>query len=309
MMSDGHGESPLMVQEPTNSCPTVVPPENQANLPETVIEPESGWLALNVRELWEYRALLLVLVWRDIKAYHKQTVLGAAWAVLKPLLMVGIFTAVLGGRVTSQDNALPYPLFVYAGVLPWFFFAGAVSNAANSLVAAEQLISKIYFPRLIVPIATVLGGLLDLGIGFIGLILLMCWYGVRLTEMVLFLPLVFVLFLGAGIGVGTLLAALNVRYRDVRHLVPFLLQAWLFATPAIYIQSDAASAVPAAPGLLSWLGGLNPMNALIASFRATILGGAIPWSGLGISALLILLCCIGGCYYFRRVEGTFADII
>ncbi len=291
---------------PCHSQTTGVAGEGAARVPETVIEPESGWEALNLRELWQYRGLLLVLAWRDVKVHYKQTVLGAAWAVLKPLLMMAVFTVFLGSLGMAGQGALPYPLFVYAGLLPWIFFSAGVTNAGNSLAAAEPLITKIYFPRLIVPAATVLACVLDFAIGFVGLILLMGYYGAWPTrQLLLVLPLTGLL-LFAGIGVGTLLAALNVRYRDVRHMIPFAMQLWMFATPAIYNQAADASG---RPGVVQLLANLNPMTGLIGAFRAAVLGGAVPWPELGVSVLFVVLSGVVGCYYFRRVEGTFADII
>ncbi len=278
-----------------------------ADVPETVIDPPSGWEALNLRELWEYRNLLVVLAWRDVKVHYKQTVFGPLWAVLKPLLMMAIFTVFLvgmgGGGATAGGQ--PYPLFVYAGLLPWTYFSAAVTSAGNSLAGAESLICKIYFPRLVVPAATMLANLIDLAIGFVGLVLLLAYYGTWPSpQLLLVLPLTALLTV-AGLGAGTLAAAVNVRYRDMRYMIPFAMQFWMFATPAIYNQSAAAGG----SGAVQLLGRFNPMTGLVMAFRAAILGGPVPWPDLGVSVLFVVASAVVGFYYFRRVEGTFADII
>jgi lipopolysaccharide transport system permease protein len=273
---------------------------------ETVIAAASGWRAINLGEVWRFRELLLFLIWRDIKVRYKQTLLGAAWAVLQPTMMMVVFTVFLGRIAGVSSGDIPYPVFVFAGLLPWTFFSTAITNAGNSVVNSEQLITKVYFPRLGIPFAAVGAALADMLIAFSVLAVMMAFYGLRPTWGLFWLPLVVALIALAALGVGTLLAALNVAYRDVRYVIPFLVQMWMFATPAIYRESAA----PEDSGQLGWLS-LNPMTGLIAFFRAATLGSprALPWADLGVSAVLVVLLFVTGCYYFRRVEDSFADII
>jgi lipopolysaccharide transport system permease protein len=298
------------------------PFESAADQPETVIEPRSAWKALDLKELWRYRELLFFLTWRDVKVRYKQTLLGAGWAILQPTLMMVVFSVFLGKlAMLDQKVRFPYPVFVYAGLLPWTFFATALANAGNSVVASEQLITKVYFPRLIIPFAAVGAALVDFALAFLVLVGLMLYYGIAPTFSFLLLPLLVVLATLAALGVGTFVAALNVSYRDFRYLIPFLLQLWMFATPSIYMQSpEPAPETSAAPAvevsgtdaLLSTVRRLldfNPMTGLIAFFRAAILGGRLPWDQLAFSGTMILALFAVGCYYFRRVEDSFADII
>jgi len=296
----------------------------------TVIEPQGGWGSLRLGELWQHRELLFFLIWRDVKVRYKQTLLGAAWAVIQPVMMMIVFTIFLGRMAHVSSGVWPYPLFVYAGLLPWTFFATAIASAAQSVVGSEQLITKVYFPRLTIPFAAVGAALVDFAIAFGVLLVLMAWYGVAPGVGLLALPLVVVLLALAALGVGSGLAALNVAYRDFRYVVPFLVQLWMFATPSIYLQpavaptapvvqseASAASAAtiptesddPQWSGATRWLLQLNPLTGLVSFFRAAALGGALPWGSLGGSALLVGILFALGCLYFRRTEGTFADII
>lgn len=300
-------------------------------LPETIIHPPSGWRLINARELWRYRELLYFLTWRDVKVRYKQTLLGAAWAVLQPAMMMVVFTVFFGRLASVPTGGIPYPLFVYAGLLPWTFFATAIANAGNSVVGSERLITKIYFPRLAIPFASVGAALVDFAVAFTLMLVLMVWYQVMPTVQLLLVPLLVAMLTLAALGVGTLLAALNVAYRDFRYVIPFLVQLWMFATPSVYmdvnaavqkedekvavsaddanLQSSTLDSQPDKPSTLARLVALNPMTGLIAAFRAAILGSAVPWGSLAVSAAAVVLLFGIGCLYFRRVESSFADII
>ena len=270
----------------------------------TVIEPPVGWQLVDVRELWRYRELLFFLIWRDVKIRYKQAVLGIAWAVLQPAMLMIVFSVFLGrlGGFTGGD--IPYPLFVLTGLLAWTFFSTAVGQAASSVVGSERLITKIYFPRLAVPFAAVGAAVFDFAISLGLLGVMMAAYGHAPSWQIVFAPVVFGILLIAAAGLGTLLAALTVAYRDFRFVTPFLLQVGMYATPTIYML------LPPDPsdGLKLWLT-LNPLVAPIASFRACLLGGPIPWEGLAISATAAVALFVLGCLYFRKVEDEFADKI
>lgn len=270
----------------------------------TVIEPSRGWQLINFRELWEVRELLGFLVWRDVKVRYKQTLLGALWAILQPAMMMVVFTIAFARLAGVPTGDVPYPLFVYAGLLPWVFFSSAVSQAAQSVVNSERLITKIYFPRLTIPLASVGAAIVDFAVALSLLLGLMLWYSVTPTANVLLVPVVMFCFLLAATGVGTLLAGLNVAYRDFRYLVPFLLQIWMFATPSIYLELSSGST----SRLQQWLA-LNPLTPLVATFRAAVLGGPVPWLSLLYAATAAGLLFALGCAVFRRVEDEFSDII
>jgi lipopolysaccharide transport system permease protein len=270
----------------------------------TRIQPSTGWQLVNIRELWQFRELLFFLAWRDVKVRYKQTVLGAAWAILQPLMMMVIFTIFFGRMAGLSSGGQAYPLFAFAGLLPWTFFSTAIANGSNSIVGSERLITKIYFPRLAIPFASVGAAVVDFSIAFCMLLVLMLWYGAVPGMGMLLAPLIFVVIVMAALGVGTLLAALNVAYRDFRYVVPFLVQVWMFATPTVYMQLN-----PDKVGVLHSLLVFNPMTSLIASFRAACLGGTIEWVQLGIASACVLLVFVAGCFYFRRVEDNFSDII
>ena len=272
----------------------------------TVIRPARGWQLVNVRELWRFRELVYFLTWRDVKVRYKQTLLGAGWAILQPLLMMVVFTIFFKNMAQVASGELPYTLFAYAGLLPWTFFATAIANAGNSVVGSERLVTKIYFPRLAVPFAAVGAAVVDFLVACGLLLVLMCWNWSKLSPSanLLLAPIIFVVILVAASGVGTMLAALNVAYRDFRYVIPFLIQLWMFATPTIYMQpGDGAS--PRLQALLA----VNPMAGLIGAFRSATLGGPIDWAQLGISSACAVVLFIVGCFYFRRVEDSFADII
>jgi lipopolysaccharide transport system permease protein len=276
--------------------------------PVTVIRPPSGWQLINVRELWRFRELLYFLAWRDVKVRYKQTVLGAAWAVLQPAMMMVVLTFIFGrmGGLEKNNLTYPYSLFVLAGLLPWTFFATAIAGAANSVVGSERLITKIYFPRLAVPFASVGAVVVDALIAFGLLFVMMLWNYDTIEwgpNLLLAVPIYAVIVLTA-LGVGTLLAALNVAYRDFRYVIPFMVQVWMFATPSVYLPPRDGPHGPIHQFLF-----LNPLVALIEAFRNACLGGPIDWMGLGIATALSTCVFLAGCLYFRRVEDSFADII
>jgi lipopolysaccharide transport system permease protein len=267
-----------------------------------IIRPTRGWLKLNFRELWEYRELLYFLVWRDIKVRYKQTALGAAWAILQPVMSMIVFSVFFGRLAKMPSDGVPYPVFSYAALLPWQLFAHSLSQSANSLVGSQHLIKKVYFPRLVVPISSVLAGLVDFAIAFVVLLGLMAYYGIRPTAAIAALPLFVILAIVTALSVGLWLSVLNVKFRDVHHTIPFLTQFWLFATPVAY----PSSLVPE-----KWrpLFGLNPMAGVVEGFRWALLGKATspgPLLWVSIGAVVVLL--IGGLAYFRRMESTFADV-
>jgi lipopolysaccharide transport system permease protein len=278
------------------------PRENPSSL-VTIIEPKGLSASLNLRELWTYRELLYFLTWRDVKIRYKQTLLGAAWAILQPLLTMLIFTLIFGRLAGIDSGGIPYPLFSFGGLLIWTFFANSVTNSGNSLVGSSNLITKIYFPRMVIPMAAVAAGLVDLVIAFGLQILLMFYYRVHLTPAILMtVPLVMLTALLA-IGVGMWLSALNVKYRDIRYVIPFLMQIWMFASPVIY----RADMLP-----LKWRRVLllNPLTGIIDNFRAALFGNQpFEWTPLLISAAITILFLIYSAFSFRQMERHFADVI
>ena len=270
--------------------------------PLVVVEPSRSLAALNLRDFWAYRELLFFLAWRDVKVRYKQTALGAAWAVLQPLFMMLIFTLFFGRLAGVDTKGVPYPLFALAGLVPWTFFANAVTASGNSLVGSANLITKVYFPRALVPIAAVVAGLVDLLIAFLTLVGMMLYYKVALTAHVLLLPVLGLLTTLFAIGVGMWMSALNVKYRDVRFALPFLIQIWLFVSSVIVPSTTL-------PARWRWLLALNPMSAIIEAYRAALLGLAFDWAALAVAAVITLAALIYSAYSFRRVEKTFADII
>ncbi|HEY1293739.1 MAG TPA: ABC transporter permease [Chloroflexota bacterium] len=267
------------------------------------IQATHGWRALDLVELWRYRELAFILALRDVQVRYRQTALGIAWALLQPLLAMGVFTVFLGSFVHVPSDGLPYALFAYIGLLPWTYFAGAASNSSESLVVNANLISKVYFPRLAVPISAVGSGIVDLAVGFVVLIVLMFVFGVVPSWTVVFLPLLVVLAVLAAFAVGVWLSALDVEYRDVRYAVPFLLQIWLFATPVVY----PASVVPSQFRVLL---GLNPMAGVVEGFRWALVGQVdFPTALLTLSCVTTLLLLMSGLFFFSRMERGFADRI
>src|SRR5438067_3945264 len=279
------------------------PQSLEPELPTLLIRPPKGWMSIGFRELWEYRELLYFLTWRDIKVSYKQTVLGAAWAIIQPFFMMVVFSLFFGYLAKVPSDGIPYPIFAYCALLPWQLFAHALTESSNSLVANERLITKVYFPRLVVPISAVLGGLIDFAIAFVILLLMMAYYGIVPGLAVLTLPLFILLAVMTALGVGLWLSALNVQYRDVRYTIGFLTQFWLFATPVAYPSSIV-------PEKWRALYGLNPMAGVVEGFRWALLGKANPPGALlAVSVVAVLLLLVGGLYYFRRMEQTFADIV
>lgn len=276
---------------------------NNKSIPIIRIEPSKGWVPFEVRNLWEYRELLYFLSWRDIKVRYKQTVLGAAWAIVQPLITMGIFTVIFGQLAKIPSNGIPYPVFSFCAILPWNYFAGAFGRSSGSLVANAHLISKVYFPRLVIPISSLLSGLLDFAIAFVVLIGLMVWYNVTPTIAILWMPLFLLMAVATALGVGLWLGALNVQYHDIGHLVPFLSQIWMYATPVVY----PSSMIPERWRLLY---GLNPMAGVVEGFRWALLGqGKGPGPMLIVSVLVTVVLLISGAFYFRRMEKTFADVV
>ncbi|MGB0383257.1 MAG: ABC transporter permease [Ardenticatenaceae bacterium] len=273
------------------------------DLPVTIIKPSQGWVSLKLDELWEYRELLYFLTWRDIKVRYKQTVLGAAWAIIQPFFTMIVFSLFFGRLAGIPSDGIPYPIFSYAALVPWSFFATGLSSSSNSLVGSANLLKKVYFPRLAIPIATVLSGVIDFVLAFILLLGMMLFYGIVPTINIIWLPLLLLLALTTSLGVGLWLSALNVQFRDVRYTIPFITQFWLFATPIAYPSS-----------LLSepWrtLYGINPMVGVVEGFRWALLGSnTAPGPIIIVSALVAVGLLISGAYYFRRMEKTFADVV
>jgi lipopolysaccharide transport system permease protein len=268
-----------------------------------VLQSSKGFVGLNLRDVWAYRELLYFLVWRDIKVRYKQTVLGAAWAILQPVMTMAVFSVFFGHLAKMPSDGIPYPVFVFTALLPWQLFAYALGESANSLVGNQNLITKVYFPRLVIPIAAVLAGLVDFAIAFFVLLVLMWYYSIVPTAAAALLPLFVVLAIASALSVGLWLSSLNVKYRDVRYTIPFLTQFWMFATPIAY----PSSLVPE-----KWraLFGLNPMAGVVEGFRWALLGKAEgPGPLLLVSIIAVTVLLIGGLVYFRQTETTFADLV
>jgi lipopolysaccharide transport system permease protein len=287
---------------------TTLPAAKDAPL---VIRPSSGWSAVNLKELWEFRELIFFLTWRDVKVRYKQTALGAAWAIIQPFITMVVFTLFFGRIAKVSTGDVPYPIFSYVALLPWGLFTKALTDTGRSLVAHRQMITKIYFPRLAIPIASVLGGVVDFALAFIVLIGMMIYYAYFSTSgytlhfgwELLALPLFLILAIVAALGVGLWLSALNVLYRDINYILPFLTQFWLFITPVAYPSSMI-------PERWQLIYALNPMTGVVEGFRWALLGTEnVAWSSLAISTAISLLILISGLFYFRRMERTFADTV
>jgi lipopolysaccharide transport system permease protein len=272
-----------------------------------VYERKRGWASLDFRELWSYRELLFFLTWRDVLVRYKQAVLGVAWAILQPFLTMVVFTVVFNRAlgVQSPDPSVPYPIFSFSGLLAWQFFAGALARSGVSLVGNANLLTKVYFPRLVIPTSAVLAGLVDFGISFVILLVLMGVYGVIPSWYIVFVPLFVILVMATSLAVGLWLSAANVLYRDVQYVIPFLVQLWMFVSPVIY----PLSSVPSGP--LRVLFALNPMTGVIGGFRWAILGQHQPFPGtyLWISVVSSAIVLVSGLFYFKRVERVFADVV
>jgi lipopolysaccharide transport system permease protein len=271
--------------------------------PVLILRPSTGFFRLDLRALWEYRELLYFLVWRDIKVRYKQTALGAAWAILQPVMTMVVFSIFFGRLAKVPSDGVPYPIFAYVALLPWQLFAFSLSESSNSLVASQNLITKVYFPRLVIPISSVLAGLVDFAIAFVILLAMMLYYGIVPTAAMALLPLFLLFAVVTALSVGLWLSALNVKYRDVRYTIPFLTQFWMFATPVAY----PSSLVPE-----KWraLYGLNPMAGVVEGFRWALLGKThAPGPLLLVSVAAVTVLLIGGLRYFRKTESTFADVV
>ncbi|MCC6591547.1 MAG: ABC transporter permease [Bryobacterales bacterium] len=281
----------------------VTAPRQFEELPVFRIRPSRGWVSLQLRELWEYRELLYFLIWRDIKVRYKQTALGAAWAVIQPFFTMLVFSLFFGRLGKMPSDGIPYPVFAYSALVPWTFFAQGLAQSSDSLVGSGNLIKKVFFPRLVIPIGAVTSGVVDFLLAFTVLIAMMLYYGVTPTRHVVFVPVLLLLALVTSLGVGLWLSALNVKYRDVKYVVPFITQFWMLATPIAYPSSLLGE---------PWrtVYGLNPMVGVVEGFRWALLDGTtapggMVWVSSGVSVALL----IGGAFYFRRMEKTFADVL
>jgi len=289
--------------------PTLVSTDQQDEV--IFLSPSSGWTSLKLLDIWRYRELVFFLIWRDIKVRYKQTALGAAWAIIQPFFTMVVFTIFFGNLAKVPSDGVPYPIFSFTGLLPWGLFTKALSDAGRSMIANRSMITKVYFPRLVIPLASVLSGLVDFGIGFVVLIGMILYYNflpgsetqVIPTIAVLTLPFFILLALITALGVGLWLSALNVIYRDINYIIPFLTQFWLFVTPIAYPSSLV-------PEQWRWLYALNPMTGVVEGFRWALLGvETAPGPMLAVSTTISILVLISGLFYFRRMERTFADMV
>ena len=274
-----------------------------AEQPYLLIEPGKGWVSLKLNELWVYRELLYFLTWRDIKVRYKQTALGAAWAIIQPLFTMLVFSVFFGRLAKIPSDGIPYPLFSFAALVPWTFFANGLGQASNSLVGSSNLLTKVYFPRLVIPISTVISGFIDFALSFAMLLLMMVYYGKAPTLNVIWLPCFLLLALVTALGVGLWLSALNVEYRDIRYVVPFITQFWMLATPIAYPSTMLSE---------PWrtIYGLNPMVGVVEGFRWALLdSGVAPGPMVAVSTVVSILVLISGAFYFKRMERNFADIV
>src|SRR5208283_4911927 len=272
-------------------------------LPTLHIAPPQGWLSLDWKELWGARELLYFFVWRDIKVRYKQTAIGAAWAVIQPFMTMVVFSLFFGKLAKMDSHGLPYPIFYYSALLPWMYFATALQNATNVVVEQQQMITKVYFPRLVLPLSAVMAGLLDFAISFVVFLGMMAYYRVMPGLAILLFPGFLLLAVLTALGVGLWLSALNAIYRDVRYVIPFLVQFWMFASPVAYPSTLV-------PERWRWLYGLNPMAGVIEGFRWSLTGtGAPPNAMLAVSTAMVLLLLAGGVIYFQKMEGTIADVV
>jgi lipopolysaccharide transport system permease protein len=258
---------------------------------------------LKLHELWQYRELLFFLTWRDVKVRYKQAVLGIAWAVIQPLMMMMIFSIIFGRLANLPSDDTPYPVFSYVGLLPWQLFSGALTRAGSSLVSNANLLTKVYFPRLIIPLSATAAGLVDFGISLLLLFGLMLYFKIALSWAIFWLPLLVLFALLTALAIGLWLSALNVQYRDVQHIIPFLVQAWLFASPVAY----STGLIPSGPWRIIY--GLNPLTGVIQGFRWALLGASPPDELMGISIVMVTVLMVTGLFYFRRMEKTFADVV
>jgi lipopolysaccharide transport system permease protein len=285
----------------------------QGDVPVTLLRPAKGWSALNLRELWVYRELIYFLTWRDLKVRYKQTALGVSWILLQPVVEMVVFTLLFGGLLNVPSGGVPYPIFAFAALLPWNYFQGALSRSATTLVGSANLISKVYFPRLVIPISGVLSGLVDFAVSFVVMIILMFVYQVRATWAVLLLPAFLLLAMLTALGFGLWLSALNVRFRDVQHMVPYLVRVWMYITPVIY-GSNLVQPESRFYEVYRTILTLNPMSGVVEGFRWALLGtqladAAPPGWIFSVPVLVTVVVLVSGAVFFRSTERTFADII
>ncbi len=271
--------------------------------PITIIEPKKGWVPIDFKEIWKYRELFYFLTKRDIKVRYKQTVLGGLWAIIQPFCTMVVFSIFFGRLAKLPSDGIPYPIFVYAGLLPWTYFTNSITNSGNSLVGSANLITKVYFPRVIIPASASLAGLLDFFIAMTILFVMMVYYGLYPGIEIVILPFLIGLTFLCAVGVGLWLSAMNVQYRDIRYAIPFIIQIWMFVSPVIYPASLVTERY-------KWVLALNPMGGVINAFRACVLGHkSVDWMILCVSTMTILVLFFSGLYYFRRMEKTFADVV
>lgn len=292
-----------LIETPT----TTITPETQTTdvpLPHLRIQPSKGWVSLKLNELWEYRELLFFLTWRDIKVRYKQTVLGAAWAIIQPFMTMVVFSLFFGGLAQIPSDGVPYPIWSYTALVPWTFLSTGLAASSNSLVGSANLIKKVYFPRLTIPISTVLSGVIDFVIAFAVLLLMMLFFGIVPTGNIIFLPFLVLLAFITSLGVGLWLSAMNVQFRDVRYTIPFMTQFWMFATPIAYPSSLIENET------LRAIYGINPMTGVVEGFRWALLGtDSAPGPVIIVSSLAALFLLVSGLFYFRRMEKSFADVV
>jgi homopolymeric O-antigen transport system permease protein len=263
-----------------------------------------SWIAVSLKELWDYREVIVFLAWRDIQVRYKQTIFGASWAILQPLISMVIFSVIFGRVAKMPSDGVPFPIFSFAALVPWMFFANSVNKASNSLVGSAGIVTRIYFPRLAMPLSATLGNVVDFLLAFVVLLALMVYYGIMPNANVVWLPMLLLLALTTALGVGFLLAAMNVQFRDVRHAVPFLIQSWMFATPVVYPASLIQDPV--------WkvVYSLNPMVGVIEGFRWALLGtSSAPGLSIVVSSIVAIVVLVIGVVYFKRMERTFADVV
>lgn len=293
----------LLLDDYPTAPPTSASESSSGRRAEILIQPSKGWRAVDLGELWRYRELIFFLAWRDLRVRYRQTLLGILWAVIQPVFTMVIFSIIFGRLARIPSDGVPYPIFAYAALVPWQFFATSLGQASNSLVGSQHLITKVYFPRLVIPISAVLVGIVDLGFAFLVLVAMMIYFGVVPTLAVLILPFLLLLAFVTALGLGLWLSALNVQYRDIRYTIPFLTQVWLYATPVAYPSSLVDE---------QWrpLVGLNPMAGVVEGFRAALLGTPSPSVLLlAASSAVAVVLLVTGLYYFRRMERRFADVV
>lgn len=293
----------MAVADTPNIAPGGAPEEGATIQTPIIIKPSRGWVNLQLKEVWEYRELLYFLAWRDIKVRYKQTVLGAAWAILQPFLTMVIFSIFFGNLAGVPSDDIPYPIFSYAALVPWMFFAGGLTKSTQSLVSGANMVKKIYFPRLLMPMSAVFSGLVDFVLAFSVLLAMMLYFNIVPTLAIVWLPLLLLLGLATSLGVGMWLTAMNVQFRDIRYVMPFIVQAWMFATPIAYPSS-----------LLDepWrtLYALNPMVGVVEGFRWALLGvDTQPGPMILVSSVVAIGLLVSGAFYFRRMEKSFADVV